>query len=45
MPNRMKEFRFVPRFDLDKISACEDINEEDRKKRHGLCVGEEKPFL
>lgn len=35
MPNRMKEFRFVPRFDLDKIGACEDINEEDRKKGMG----------
>jgi hypothetical protein len=32
MPNRMKEFRFMPRFDLDTIGAFEDINEEDKKK-------------
>ena len=32
MPNRMKEFRFVPRFDMDNIGAFEDINEEDKKK-------------
>lgn len=32
MPNRMKEFRFVPRFDMDNISAFEDINEEDKVK-------------
>jgi hypothetical protein len=35
MPNKMKEFHFVPRFDLDKIGACEDINEEDRNKGMG----------
>ena len=28
----MKEFRFVPRSDLDNIGAFEDINEEDKKK-------------
>ena len=28
----MKELRFVPRFDMDKIGAFEDINEEDKKK-------------
>lgn len=32
MPNRMKEFRYVPQLDKDNISAFEDINEEDRKK-------------
>jgi hypothetical protein len=32
MPNRMKEFRFVSRFDMDNIGAFEDINEEDKKK-------------
>lgn len=32
MPNKMKEFRFVPRFDMDNIGAFEDINEEDKKK-------------
>jgi hypothetical protein len=32
MPNRMKEFCFVPRFDMDNIGAFEDINEEDTKK-------------
>lgn len=32
MPNRMKEFRFMPRFDMDNIGAFEDINEEDKVK-------------
>ena len=32
MPNRMKEFRFISRFDKDNVGAFEDINEEDKKK-------------
>jgi hypothetical protein len=32
MPNRMKEFHFMPRFDMDNIVAFEDINEEDKAK-------------
>ena len=32
MPNKMKEFRYVPKLDMDNISAIEDINEEDKNK-------------
>ena len=32
MPNRMKEFRFISRFDKVNVGAFEDINEEDKKK-------------
>lgn len=35
MPNRMKEFRFMPRFDIDNIAAFEDINEEDKARVMG----------
>ena len=43
MPNRMKEFRFVPRFDVDNIGAFEDINEEDKVK--GMDYVREKKSL
>jgi len=32
MPNRMKEFRFISRFDSDNVGAFEDIDEKDKKK-------------
>lgn len=32
MPNKMKEFRYVPQLDRDNISAVKDINEDDKNK-------------
>lgn len=44
MPNRMKEFHFVPRFDMDTIGAFEDINEEDKKKGMDYVWGKKSLF-
>jgi hypothetical protein len=32
MPNKMKDFCYVPKLERDNISAIEDINEEDKKE-------------